>query len=335
MKTFFNPRKKLPRGAAATDLIFFILFLVVLGVVWSLTGGPDRSISREGPFLNPPFPLGDGIAYNVPGVTLREPSRPGSSSGVDGQSNNGEERTVTSLISRIRAGFGFINEDTSPYAGDVSLNVRSARDTDANDQYVVIKINTGAKKPLRVSDWRLESSVTQLGADINGAAYLPFSGQVNPELPLDAQPGAVINIITGKSPIGASFRTNFCTGYFEQFQNFVPKLDEQCLEPIEELEEKINDGFVPNEACINYVERLDPCELTLDSLPSALGQQCQNFILNDLTYSGCVAEHKNDIGFYNNEWYVYLNRDQALWKQKNERIRLIDENGLIIDAVSY
>ena len=58
------------RGAAGGDLLLFIFFLIILGIVWGLTGGPGRSISLEGPFLNPPFPLGDGSAYNVPFVSI-------------------------------------------------------------------------------------------------------------------------------------------------------------------------------------------------------------------------------------------------------------------------
>ena len=328
---------KYRRGAAVTDLIFFIFFLVVLGIIWSLTGGPERSISRDGPFLNPPFPLGDGSAYSVPGVNVPDIDRTRSSrSGGGSGSIDEEENTFEGLISRIRSSFGNPQEGESPYSGLVSLRARNARDQDVDDQYLTITISSGVERPIRVSNWRVESSVTLLGVDVPDVSYLPYSGQVNPGLPLDAQPGALINVITGRSPIGTSFRTNLCTGYFTQFQDFTPRIsDRDCPTPEDELRNAIDGGFIPNDACLDYVERIERCTLVVDSLPGNIGSQCSNFILEEITYNGCVDAHKNEDAFYNNEWYVYLGRDQALWKQSRERIVLKDENGLVIDSVSY
>ncbi|MEK7613362.1 MAG: hypothetical protein AAB439_00590 [Patescibacteria group bacterium] len=326
---------KQPKGGAGTDLLFFIFFLVVLGIVWALTGGPDRAISRSGPFLNPPFPLGNETGYSltdfgIPGVTIPESSE----SNLTDRDRDAEN-SLDSIIKRIRSGFGEINESTSPYANDVSLSIGRARDTDPEGEYVTIKIGKNISDRLVVSSWRLDSTVSTLGVTLGNAAYLPYSGQVNVESPVAVSPGSTIYVVTGRSPIGTSFRTNVCTGYFAQFQAFEPDLEEACPAPEDVLADTITASFVPSEACISFVENIPRCRSTLSEIPQNIGGQCRNFILEDLTYSACVAAYKNETNFYDNEWRIYLDRDQELWKNTRERIRLLDENGLVIDSVDY
>ncbi len=318
---------KHPRGAAGTDLILFIFFLVALGIIWALTGGPDRPISTAGPFLNPPFPLGEGTAYTVPGVNI--PSTP------ERRKRENRETRVGNIISNIRNSFTNISEDPSPYKELVSLSVGRARNSDPESEYVVLKTNKNISERVPISRWRIESSVTLAGTTLGDAAYLPYSGQVNSELPVTIPENTTVYIITGRSPIGTSFRTNTCTGYFAQFQDFEPELREECPLPEDELEDNIFGSALPNDACLNFVENIDRCTLTLTEIPVTVGSVCQNFIIEDLSYNGCVTAHKDEPDFYKKEWWLYLDRDQELWKSSRERIRLLDENGLLVGSVSY
>ncbi len=328
---------KQPRGAAGSDLFFFIFFLIVLGVIWTLTGGPDRAISRSGPFLSPPFPLGSETGYSVgnfeiPGVTI--PSSSNTGSGISDREDD-SRNALQNLISRIRAGFGELNEEASPYANSVSLSSGRAKASDPNDEYVVITFARDLPERVVVANWKLESTVSFSGVPLPGAAYLPFSGAVNTESTIAATSGTKLYVSSGRSPIGASFRVNTCTGYFEQFQDYEPKIPQTCPAPEDELADRVSSGFVPNDTCIDFVEDIERCTLTVTEIPPGVGGQCQEFILETLSYSGCVAAHKDNVGFYKDEWRLFLNRDQELWKNSRERIRLLDENGLVIDAVSY
>lgn len=324
---------KQPRGAAGGDLLFFIFFIIVLGIVWALTGGPDRAISRSGPFLNPPFPLGNESGYSVSNFNIPSVGTP--SSGRTQEREEEEQNSLENLISRIRLGFGELKEEKSPYAGQVTLSVGRAKSSDPDDEYVIIKTTTSVTDRVVVSSWRIESSVTSYGTTIGDASYLPYSGQVNVESTVAVPANTTLYITTGRSPIGASFRTNTCTGYFAQFQDFEPKLKEECPLPESELTDIVGNDFVPNDACIDFVEDIERCTLTLTQIPGGVGSQCSNFVIEDLSYSGCVALHKDDADFYKNEWRMYLDRDQELWKSTRERIRLLDENGKVIAAVSY
>jgi len=58
---------------AGRDFLLFIFFLVVLGIAWFLTGGPSRTISHSGWFLN-----GQGV--EIPSVLPAQPLNTGTTS---------------------------------------------------------------------------------------------------------------------------------------------------------------------------------------------------------------------------------------------------------------
>ena len=320
---------KQPRGTAGGDFFFFLFFIIVLGVVWAMTGGPGRDISRAGPFLNPPFPFGEGTAYTVPGVSI-----PKSADKPKGGSGGGGSGTIDDIVTSIKTVFGTITEEKSLYAGSVTLTAGRAKATSAGDEYVILKTSKTTGQ-MNISDWRLESTATGVGAMLGDAVYLPFAGQANEELSVAVGPGTTMYIGTGLSPLGVSFRVNICSGYFETTEDYSPKLKNDCPAPEDELEGPLGAGFVPTDACSDFVARINQCEVTLTGVPIKVGSACEEFIYEDLTYNGCVAAHKSEPDFYKNEWYIYLDRSQELWKSKSERIRLVDESGKVITSVSY
>lgn len=316
---------KQPRGAAGSDLIFFLFFLIVLGVVWALTGGPGRSISHAGPFLNPPFPLGSGTAYTVPIVPI--------STSNGSQGNN--TTSFGDIFARIRGSFGGSVAATSPYSKDISLST-SVTSSNPLQEYVTLRFSSSMSGTATISDWRLTSQANGISVPLGNAAYLPYSGQVNPEVPVAVRPGSTVYVVTGRSPIGASFRTNTCTAYFAQYQSFSPGLNSNdCPRPVDEIKNAASSGFIPTDACVTYVTGLQPCKMVTASVPQTVGGQCQTFITTSLTYSGCVDLHKNDPGFYKDTWYLYLNRDQELFRNTHDQIVLTDENGKVIASATY
>lgn len=323
-------RVKQPRGAAMGDLLLFIFFLIVLGVIWAMTGGPGRDISRTGPFLNLPFPLGSGTAYTVPTVPI--PSTSQSTSGSGGGSATTNE-TLSDIIARLRGGG---TKPASPHAPGVSLSSSNARNTDPKTEYITIKFSTDLEGQLAISNWRIESAVSALGTVLGPASYLPIGNTGPSEVPVSVGAGATVYLVTGRSPLGESFRKNLCTGYFTNSQTYTPSLTKECPRPDDELKRVVLAGFIPSDPCVNYVKTISTCQLiNTAKVPVDVGDQCMNFIATTLTYNSCVNAHKNDVGFYKNEWYIYLDRDQELWKKENEHIRLLDETGKVIASVSY
>jgi hypothetical protein len=199
---------------------------------------------------------------------------------------------------------------------------------------VVIKVSSKNKTNLTATGWSIQNASNGITAPLGEASAIPSLGDVNVEQTIVLAPDSTMYVVTGRSPKGVSFRTNKCTGYFNQFQRFTPGLRQECPTPQNEMA-RTPEKVSGNDLCITYVTDIKTCEYRTTSLPGNIGSSCQDFILNTLNYSGCIRDHKADPDFYKNEWRVYLKRDQELYSNTHERIRLLDENKKIIAEVSY
>lgn len=320
-------RYRTERGVGALGaLIVFLLFLVLLGILWASTGGPQRSLSHTGPFLKPP---------TAPGVQLSNGEVKGATSQED--TTTIQEVTVgaDSLLDYFfKNPNGGTNTPDSPYAKDIEIKSGNSDAGNPNDEYIVIETSRNMTRNITITGWFLESRTTGIRAPIGSAAQILFLGGVSSELPVTIGPDSTVYITTGRSPNGASFRINKCAGYLEQYQDFEPVLDTDCPEPADEaLQNPQKTGA--NAACIDFIENVNACELYTDTIPYEVGSQCRDFILNDLSYNGCVNRHRNDPDFYKNEWRIFLNRQQELWNNTHEQIRLLDENGKLVGSLTY
>lgn len=52
-------------------------------------------------------------------------------------------------------------------------------------------------------------------------------------------------------------------------------------------------------------------------------------------YKDCFYEHNQDPDFLTGGWRVYLNRNSEMFNDKDEKISLLDNNGLVVDTYSY
>lgn len=301
------------------DLLLVILMMAGLGIAWYYMGGTANDLARSGPLFQTPK-IGDTLpVFQVPGVTLpnaperEEPEPP-------------RTETITNYL-------GTFTEKKSPHAAYVSLERGNAASGLASE-YVTVRVSSSAPQKVTLSGWRIESTVTNLGATIPLAAELPFQGSVNNTGPVALSRGQVAYLVTGRSPNGTSFRTNLCTGYFEQFQNFSPSLKLECPTPQTEAEALIPTGAY-SEECFDFVRTLPRCTLVLQSVPLDAGATCSTFVTTHLSYNGCIQAHKNDPKFYKDTWYLFLGRGDELWRSRSERIRLVDETGAVVDSVSY
>lgn len=276
------------------DLGLMILFLIILGVLWYSQGGADKF--PQGPFLEEtPVPISDINQGN-------------------GGSDNGDDSSD--------------NDSDGSNNGTASLYYRYAKQSDPQKEYVEIRAANSNECPLDITGWTIEGRV-RLKLEIPQAAGLYISNQVNTQQDVFLEPGAKAIVVSGRSPIGSSFRLNKCIGYFAQSQEFNPYLPQKCPYPKdEEYFSSLSDD------CRDYIKTLSRCRANF-TLPAYLGNECIKAINETLNYNKCVELHKNDEDFYEDEWRIYLNRGDELWKKSYETITLRNKNGEIIDSVSY
>lgn len=300
------------------DLLLVVLLMAALGAAWYYAGGTANDLARSGPLFKMPQVGSNLPVFSVPGVKRTD----------TGDTSQSEPQTTT-----ITNYLGTVTEEKSPYAQYVSLEEGNARSS-LESEYLTIRVAQNAPQKITVSGWRLESTATGYNSALPLAAELPFLGSVNSTGPVSLSQGQTAYLVTGRSPNGSSFRTNMCTGYFEQFQNFTPSLSLECPTPQEESDTFFTPGNLSNE-CYDIIRSLGRCTLVVQSIPASAGTACEQFISGKLSYNGCINAHKNDPKFYKNTWHLYLSRDQELWRSRSERIRLLDENGKVVDTVSY
>ncbi len=315
------------------DAWFFIGVFIFIFLIWIATGGPIHPLAFSGPRLAQPEELGGGTYLSLPrapfAVGGSNVSLPGSTSGGGAIGGTGNS-SYPSLISGTA--FGII----SPYRGIVSMShyVSGAGSADPQNEYVEISVSQNAKTPINLSGWTLRSDATGATATIPKGTEVPISGTINASENLLLSAGMKAIVISGRSPIGASFRENKCIGYFSSFQKFYPPLPQNCPPASDELESFYGPGYVSDAACINYVNKLSRCEVALSPPVSASGS-CQNFMVKYLNYNGCMEAHQQDADFKGETWRIYLNRTNSMWRTRHEIVKLLDASGKTVDAFGY
>ncbi len=91
--------------------------------------------------------------------------------------------------------------------------------------------------------------------------------------------------------------------------------------------------------CYDYLRTLSRCEdpekYDKKRFDETLTSQCKAFIRPRLNYAGCVATEQNKSTFNTKTWRIFLGKDRELWAKSRETITLYDQNGLIVDQISY
>ena len=318
------------------DAWFFIGIFVFIFLLWIVTGGPTHPLAFTGPTLAQPAELGGGNYLTLPrapfGLGGSQIQLPGSSSGSS-YAGTGANGSVPAASSLSGVDFG----TPSTYRSLVTLGhyVSSAGASDPGKESIQLSVSQNAGTPIDLTGWTIESEATGNAAVFPKGTETPASGIVNEVQDIVLQPGDQAIIVSGRSPIGASFRENKCIGYFGQFQTFSPTLPQNCPAPDSELAAHYGDSYyVRDSACIDYVKTLSRCQAVL-SPPSQLSGTCQNFLVKYLNYNGCVDAHKTDTDFLGTTWRVYLGRSDSMWRTKNEVVKLLDKSGKTVDAFSY
>ena len=288
------------------DFLFFLAIILIIFSVWVGAGGPNNQISFQGPFLSPI-------------------SGPASSTPVTG--------TSTSFWN-WGGGGGAISADASPYRGRVMLSrdTTGAIQDNPRNEYVVIQTAYGGSEAISLAGWKLSSNVTKESAVLPEASALPKSGRVNTTASVSLTPGEQAIVVTGRSPIGSSFKENLCTGYFEEHQDFAPSLSLSCPTPSQEFTRAYNDD--DEEKCLAQVRMMTQC--TTETRGSgSVSNTCEKFIEEELSYDGCVAAHKDTANFSRGTWRLFLNKTDDLWKRDKDTIVLLDAEGKLVDSLSY
>ena len=193
----------------------------------------------------------------------------------------------------------------------------------SGNEYVLLSAPSANKGPILLTGMLLKSRMTGNQIDIRNGINVYYANSVNSDGPINLKPGETAYVITGRSPLGYSFKINKCIGYLRNnSQNFVVSLPGGCP--------RITDYPMParpnafNDKCLDFLSGIGSCQ-TVSSYPAGLQSSCQTFVAERANYSRCVTDFVNDANFLGTQWRIYLARDYASWKTKREIIDLLDQ----------
>lgn len=289
------------------DKILLIIGLL-LAVIIIVTGG-FGVVSGLG-IKVPSFSGGSGPLATGSGINEAAPPTPIAAGGSAGSQTPKSEFPRSTTQGRIK----------------ITSVTRAELDRPQNE-YVAIRYESGTA-PVIISGWEIGNTLGNR-FPLPLAEKLPYSDAARIVRLL---PGETAYLHTGASPIGASFMENACTGYFNQNHSFNPTLGESCPRP------EVSRLVQFRDPCLRFLEaNIRTCRVPNLSEDAAfgIGQECVDFVNDNLNYSSCVREERNRPDFYRGIWHLYLGRPTAIYRNLHDKITLYDQFGLIVDSYQY
>lgn len=237
-------------------------------------------------------------------------------------SNNTSSNTeIKSYIADDQIPAGFTRKQLSPNFGKGKINV------DLNDGEIDLSFNFVNKTD--VTGWKIRTNGGETIIPILITGYDVESG-VNLNR-LSIKDGNV-KIFASASPTGRNFRLNKCIGYLNYSYNFSPRLPEGDCPQLDRASYASLVG-----ACQEYILSLDKCQpaekAAMNSLQGGVqANDCKNF-LSKIGYSSCANTYKSDADFYENEWWIWNNKN--ILDKSHDWVKLFDAKGLLVDSYIY
>lgn len=322
---------------AVKDFMQFVGVLLLLGVIWFFNGGKEKALQQR---TNVTVTDSAGnVVTNTNSTSGSYSSRAGDASATTASGSTGAATAPRNPYLADERYKDIANK--SEYFKIVTVSrPSSAGNVDTTQEYITLTYRKStapaATELINITGWMLRSTKTGRQASLGKAVLLPSSyaaTSVKGEDLIIFRPGDKAIVATGRSPIGNSFLINKCIGHFNQYQTFTPYLNQTC--PALRDEKMPEPPNALNDACLNYINSWPTCGNQVRNLPERLSHECQTWIIEHATYNSCVSLHQPDTDFFSNEWRVFFNRTEPLWKTQRETIQLLDTNGKVVDEVSY
>lgn len=326
---------------------FLIASVIIVGIVWLLTGGFRRvqvqaerltnfvsvlfsggATSSTTGFQLPWQPKGLSIEENLADLKAAEEKM---GPLIDEEEPGQSQKEYDAYMQRMNSGKTL--GDPSSHRGMVHLSEGGATQSGASE-YLEIEAAYGNTAPISIAGWSLQSPLTGVRAYIPRGTNVFVLGDLNRQENISLNPDARAIVSSRASPIGTSFRENLCTGYLMSSQTFVPSLSRSCPPPSDALPLTPENLRTYGDACYDALQELPACTFPL-SLPSNLSANCSFFLKNTLSYNGCVQRYRKGSDFSLNTWRIYLNAGGELWRNSHDVIRLLDAKGQVVDTITY
>ena len=328
---------------------FAIATVVILFLLWLATGGIQEVAGIARGITSPFTPeFWSGVSLNQFRLPWQpEPVRGPDISDISSETGTDaaetEARTTEEELSDAQKEYDAMVQkmqdaqtfgEPSPFRGQVEIAQGGVTESSPSAEHVTLEASWGNSAPVSLSGWSLQSALTGVRGHIPRGVGLFLMGAVNAQSDIYLNPGGSAVVTSGPSPIGTSFRENACTGYLGTLQTFVPSLSRNCPAPSESLPLTPENLQTYGDVCYDFVQALPPCVFP-QNVPADVSSSCRIFLMNNISYNGCVQAHQYESDFTRDSWRIYLNAYGELWRNSHDIVRLLDAEGRTVDVVSY
>ena len=143
-------------------------------------------------------------------------------------------------------------------------------------------------------------------------------------------PRGTVTITIGTQARNMNFRQNMCTGYFTQTSKFTPSIGNRCPN-VADTENLTHFS----DRCLEKIDGLRGCRTPDSDDLFGVEGECADFMVDNYSYAGCVNAHKNDADFYDNKWFIWMQRSTEMFRNTHETITLRDQNDKFVDERGY
>lgn len=215
---------------------------------------------------------------------------------------------------------------TSTFYKKIDISGFTGRSTNPLSEKITVS-NKSKTESISITGWEFETS---LGTrfSIPSAYNLPGLPASAPA-PIVLPPGGRLIITGGTQDTYTAFRENICTGYFTEQTKFTPSISKQCPQP--DTRELLYLG----DKCMATLDKIPRCTIPTQTHFFAQTSECSTYMIQHLTYAGCVRDHRRDENFYKNDWHVWLGRQTELFRNIHETLLLRDTAGKFVDEREY
>jgi hypothetical protein len=310
-----------------------VAFVLVLIIFWIFTGGFSSVARTAHTLINPIDLLGTGTTtgslLRLPWQPADNPARGPDISGYATEADNyAQNMSDNTSASQIKT-FG----NPSPFVGKVTITDNAAQVSDPQSEYIRIAASGENTAPVVISGWSFQSAISGARAYIKGGTSSFVQGQVNAAQPIALEANDAATITVGQSPVGASFKENICSGYLAQHQTFEPQLPADCPNP-SGMAANAPSTVLAEAACMDFIQSIPSC-VAPETAPSSLSSTCRTYLGSTFTYEGCVHLYQNQPSFNLHSWRIYLEKSTELWNNSHDTIRLLDDQGRVVDVLTY
>ncbi len=216
----------------------------------------------------------------------------------------------------------------SPHYGDVEIYDVFYDEGNFKDDYLVLR--NRSDEPVNIDNWTIKTKneTVTIPQAIHKLKH-PISANTPTDIVL--APDNEIIISLNISPQGENFRTNKCTGYLDQYEQFYPSLDEDCPEFDESEYSHLKT------ACRSFIEDLDECEIPnyTDNYEVSYDNTCVAFLNEQFNYEYCYNDHYLEVDFFGDKWRVFLGKSYDILDNESDTVILRDGDGLVVWEYEY